>query len=118
MKTICLIFSLDHDDKWFDLLDSLVKKMKDRKDCVDYLNQIREFLMRIIFPDLPPVDPSEFENDLLINNSQILSPPENVGRAKSSLLNMISYGASELTFLKLVSLLNSDNVDTKAHFIQ
>lgn len=118
LKTIIqFFFSLEHNSEWFDLLDSLLMNMKDRKDCVDYLNQIRSFLMKIIFPDLQDEKIISFEND--IGNLELNQPitQEIVGRAKSSLLQMVTFGASESTFEKLVSLLSQNNNNFVLHLL-
>lgn len=114
-KTIELIFSLEHNDEWFDLLDSLLLYMKDRKDCGDYLNQIRDFLMKIIFVDIP-IDSNQYEDNLNILDDEYTSPNK-IGRAKSSLLMMITYGASECIFLKVVSLLSHGNNNYVLHLL-
>lgn len=90
--TISSVFSLPHKVEWFDLLDSLSAILKERKDASPYLDSIRDFLMQIVF------DKNENEN-----------PSDIFGRAKSSLLLMVTYGATENTFIHLCEFLTSSD---------
>ena len=79
-KTITNILSLEHSAEWYDILDNLTKKLETKENIIELLDEIRNFLM-----------------------VESKSNNPNFERAKKSLMQMITYGANESTFLTLSS---------------
>ncbi|OHT16616.1 hypothetical protein TRFO_13027 [Tritrichomonas foetus] len=86
--TIDCVMSLPHSFEWYDLLDRLLDSLNHKKQSVEFLVNIREFLKGVAFN----------KNDPLHE------------RAKRSLLKMITYGANEDTFKELVFLLSNNTI--------